>query len=130
MAISVALVNVNCSESPISFSIFGTGMDSNQLVILAPDLTYVPFTVVYNTPDLIKIQLTNPFVNGEYRIGFNPAFVTSGEWTFVTTLQCPAPNLSGIYFINPVKIALHDSYYNSIEKKIPDPMIRTALIGE
>lgn len=36
---------------------------------------------------------------------------------------------SGIYFINPNKSNRHDSYYNS-ENKIPDPTVRTALIGE
>jgi hypothetical protein len=42
----------------------------------------------------------------------------------------PATDVSGIYFINPVKTTKHDSYYNDIEKKIPNPTIRTALIGE
>lgn len=38
--------------------------------------------------------------------------------------------ISGIYFINHTKATKHDSYYNNIEKKIPNPTIRTALIGE
>lgn len=37
---------------------------------------------------------------------------------------------TGIYFINPDKATWHDSYYNDIEKKIPNPTIRTALLGE
>jgi len=36
----------------------------------------------------------------------------------------------GIYFINPTKATKHDSYYTAIEKKIPDPTIKTALLGE
>ena len=36
---------------------------------------------------------------------------------------------SGIYFINPVKIGRHDSYYGGVERKIPNPTIKLALIG-
>jgi hypothetical protein len=36
----------------------------------------------------------------------------------------------GIYYINSLKAARHDSYNNGVEKKIPDPVIRTALLGE
>lgn len=39
-------------------------------------------------------------------------------------------DISGIYFINPNKTTKHDSYYNDIERKIPDPTIRTSLLGE
>jgi len=40
------------------------------------------------------------------------------------------PDLSGIYFINPNKATKHDSYYNDNERKIPNPTIKTALLGE
>jgi len=36
----------------------------------------------------------------------------------------------GIYFVSPNKTTRHDSYYNSIEKKIPNPTIKTAVLGE
>jgi hypothetical protein len=39
-------------------------------------------------------------------------------------------NYTGVYFIDPTKVAKHDSYYNAIEQKIPNPTMRTALIGE
>ena len=42
----------------------------------------------------------------------------------------PIPAPSGIYYINPDKAARHDSYYSSVEKKIPDPKFRSALFGE
>lgn len=42
----------------------------------------------------------------------------------------PGTDLSGIYTIEPNKVLRHDSYYQDIERKIPDPTIRTALIGE
>lgn len=42
----------------------------------------------------------------------------------------PPPDISGIYFINPDKTTNHDSYYNDVENKIPDPTIRTPLLGE
>lgn len=46
------------------------------------------------------------------------------------------PGIGGIYFLNPNKSEWHDSYYaktgttTPVEKKIPDPTIKTALIGE
>jgi hypothetical protein len=46
---------------------------------------------------------------------------------FCTDLTC-VTELSGIYYISPDKT--HDSLYNATEKKIPDPVIRTAIIGE
>lgn len=45
----------------------------------------------------------------------------------VTVNQAAMPDMSGIYYINPVKS--HDSYYGGIELKIPDPTWRTALMG-
>jgi hypothetical protein len=39
-------------------------------------------------------------------------------------------DVSGIYFINPAKTTKHDSYYGDIERKIPNPTIKTALVGE
>lgn len=47
----------------------------------------------------------------------------------------PTIDMSGIYYINPNKTTgggtgKHDSYYDDVEKKIPNPTIRTALIGE
>lgn len=41
------------------------------------------------------------------------------------------PNdLTGIYVINPNKLERHDSYYGNNERKIPNPTVRTALIGD
>lgn len=48
----------------------------------------------------------------------------------VPTVVPPLPDMSGIYYLNPRKSVNHDSHYNSIELKIPDPTIRTALLGE
>jgi len=43
----------------------------------------------------------------------------------------PGPiDISGIYYIHPDKTLRHDSYYENEEKRIPNPTIRTALIGE
>lgn len=38
--------------------------------------------------------------------------------------------LSGIYFINPKKSNYADSYNGGDNRKVPDPTVRTALIGE
>ena len=46
------------------------------------------------------------------------------------------PGIGGVYFLNPNKSEWHDSYYaktgttTPVELKIPDPTIKTALIGE
>lgn len=42
-------------------------------------------------------------------------------------VEPPAPDRSGIYFLNPT--ITRDKYYTE-DKKIPDPTIKTALIGE
>jgi len=71
---------------------------------------------------------------------------SSGVWDgrrFGPSTSCPfllMPTVSitppeplapdGIYFVSPNKATRHDSYYNSIEKKIPNPAIKTALLGE
>jgi hypothetical protein len=39
-----------------------------------------------------------------------------------------SPGMSGIYYLNSDKT--HDTYYNGVENRIPDPTIRTALLGE
>lgn len=40
------------------------------------------------------------------------------------------PVVGGLYYIHPDKATRHDSYYDDIEKKIPDPIWRTAFVGE
>jgi hypothetical protein len=40
----------------------------------------------------------------------------------------PPPELSGIYFVNPINT--HDKYNGSVDKKIPDPTVKTAVLGE
>jgi len=42
----------------------------------------------------------------------------------------PDPTDGGLYYINPTKAQRHDSYYPDVEKKIPNPTIETALLGE
>ena len=38
-------------------------------------------------------------------------------------------NFGGVYYVNRVKTLRHDSYNNAVEKKIPDPTIRTVMLG-
>lgn len=86
----------------------------------------------------------NTFSEGENETGIEK-FGPSSSCTFVR-FQLPVtpttPDSSGIYYINPTKTTgggtgKHDSYYDhsvtptgSIERKIPDPTIRTGLFGE
>lgn len=46
---------------------------------------------------------------------------------FFSIMEAPTP--SGIYFVETEPVERHDIYYDQ-ERKIPDPTIRTALIGE
>jgi hypothetical protein len=55
-----------------------------------------------------------------------PFFIMTGT---PTPPVPPTPSRGGLYYINPTKAAWHDSYYDA-EAKIPDPTIRTALLGE
>jgi hypothetical protein len=65
---------------------------------------------------------------------FNPVLPAIGNYAleygtrelFNTTLQCPI-GLSGIYYIDSG--STRDTYNDAL-RKIPDPTIRTALIGE
>lgn len=38
-------------------------------------------------------------------------------------------DMSGIYFVNPKSFPRHDIYYGRV-RKVPNPTIRTALIGD
>jgi hypothetical protein len=71
----------------------------------------------------------------------SPVLLTSGgpASAFAFSDSCPilvyplggepvVPNISGIYYVNPS--GTHDSYYNDVEKKIPNPTVKTALLGE
>lgn len=42
----------------------------------------------------------------------------------------PLLDVSGVFFINPKKAQRHDTYYSNQQRKIPNPTIRTALLGE
>lgn len=48
----------------------------------------------------------------------------------VQGLGTALPDMSGIYYVNPAKVTRHDSYYGLQERKIINPTIRTALLGE
>lgn len=72
------------------------------------------------TPELIYVSDSCPII--ETRVAGNGNGGNGGNGGTE-----PGLDIGGIYFINPAKA--HDTYYTS-EKKIPDPTIKTALIGE
>jgi hypothetical protein len=59
-------------------------------------------------------------------------FGNSWSCPFFIKFGTPAPAVrdGGIYFISPNKTTKHDSYYDGIEKKIPDPTVRLGFIGD
>jgi hypothetical protein len=96
-----------------------------------------------------KIWMTLPapfqhhILHADYGNGLNAKDIRWARWIFdakMTSLCLTEanrlivagnePGLSGIFFINPAKTTRHDSYYGGIEKKIPDPTIRLAYLGE
>jgi|SRR5580765_1627528 len=122
MATTVSLVIANCANTPIDLTIHGTGMVVANL-FLTCDGNNVPYTVVNETSDTINVR-PNVFTNGLWCFGFVPYAAL-----LCTRLDCPALDFSGLYFLNNAKAQKHDSY-NTSERKIPNPLVRTALIGE
>lgn len=125
MALTLSLMNVKCASvgTPVPYiAVHGTGMDPDDLKLFRDGI-----------PVLFSVGFTSPYLI--HTFNFNPAFIT-GTWCarmrtaeYCTVLQCPLLDLSGIYYIDKQRLHLQD-YYNSAIKKIPDPTIRTALIGE
>lgn len=76
----------------------------------------------------------------DYGNGLDAKNLRWAKWTFATDITSMCfiePNkiviaaksqAAGLYFLNPV--GKHDSYYNGVELKIPDPTVRLALLGE
>jgi hypothetical protein len=119
---TVSTVILNCVTHTID--ILGDGLlgDAN-LKIKNPSGVYIPYTVLLNTTYVVRLLNSNPPApNGEYQIEY------AGRVLFTSVLICPVPDLSGIYFIDPTRRRNSD-VYNNQSKKIPDPTIRTALIG-
>jgi hypothetical protein len=124
MATTVSLVTINTEDTPISITIHGTGLVDPNLKIIHPSGQVLTYDIIIDTPRMAKINNINPpFENGRYRIMF------LNRELFVIDLATPKIDLSGLYFINPSKTTRRDTYYTA-EYKIPDPTIRTALIGE
>jgi hypothetical protein len=136
MALYVALIIPNCNESPVSLSIHGFEMEGREINLAGTDPRGIPgppgvgyyyqFNVLYDTPTLVKIgNLYPPFTTGLYAIGFQ-----SRPGSYAAYLECPITDLSGLYFINPNKEIKADNYYGGQARKIPNPTIRTAPLGE
>jgi hypothetical protein len=94
----------------------------------------------------IYITLPDPLQNSilyaDYGNGLDAKNIKWARWVFdgdVTSACLIDSNkivlttdvsFGGIYYINRLKTLRHDSYNGGIEKKIPDPTIRTVLLGE
>jgi len=103
-----------------------------------------------------KIWITLPagsqytVLHADYGDGLDPKHIKWAKWTFDAQMYCTClieinklilgavdpsgtgipPNAKwGTYYINPKKAGHYDTYYNG-SVKIPNPTIRTALLGE
>jgi uncharacterized OB-fold protein len=94
--------------------------DSRVFADLAPG--------TYGVAELAELGYTTVITvsNGDLP---NAIGLAAGEEVTVTVTNT-LKEISGVYYINPGKTGKHDSYYNDVEKKIPDPTVKTALIGE
>lgn len=51
-------------------------------------------------------------------------------------MSVKSDDLSGIFFINPAKLTKRDTYFDDgtgigvMERKIPNPTVRTAVVGD
>jgi hypothetical protein len=123
----VSLLVVDCSASPPPFvDILGQGLIADPSKLNLHDDTrsgYCTFTISIATPYQIRLTNINPPINiGVYTVEYGERKLFTG------VLECPI-GMSGIYFIDQSRKAMRDTY-NEVIKKIPDPTIRTALIGE
>ena len=99
--------------------------------------TAATVTLLGADTDKLITGLSIPFVDGDLiSLGLYPQAppaLTGGiglKWGLSLETAIAPAAASGIYFINPDKATKHDSYYGDIELKIPNPTIKTALIGE
>lgn len=120
---TVAHMAVNCPF--VSIDILGSGLIGDEkLKLKDPNGIFLTFTITVNTPYRIRLEGFNPYPQiGQFQLYYDNRLI------FETILQCPAEQLSGIYSIDSNRQLMRDTYYFLL-KKIPNPTIRTALIGE
>jgi hypothetical protein len=120
---TVSMIALTC---PFQYlDVIGTNLVGDENLRLK-DLNgnYTTFVVTIPTPYLLRLSNFNPaLTNGVYQLEYN------GKLLFEMITQCPPQDLSGIYQIDPARKLMRDTY-NQVLKKIPDPTIRTAMIGE
>jgi len=120
---TISMVTLTCPF--LYLDIIGTNLVGDENLKLK-DLNgnYTTFFISIPTPHLIRLTSFNPVLtNGMYQLEYK------GRLLFEFSTQCPPQDLSGIYQVEPARRQMRDTY-NQVLKKIPDPTIRTALIGE
>lgn len=120
---TVSMMNMFCAYPWMDILGSNLSGDSN-LKLRNSSGAYVSFVIAHNSVNWIRIiNFTPAFTNDNYTLEYN------GRDLFTIFLQCPVQALSGVYFIDSARVAMRDTY-NQLIKKIPDPTIRTAYIGE
>jgi len=128
MAQHIAVMLLACFPPEVPggsrIEIHGTGLD---------DVEGFEITCDGVKPDSYFIGFNSPYII--HVAGLVPAFKT-GTWcvklrstSFCQVLICPAENVSGLYYIDKTRQRMQD-LYNDRLRKIPDPTVRTALLGE
>lgn len=122
----VTFVTANCAAiGGPTLNIFGSDMDVSRLMISNSAGVNIGINIISSSPILIEVSTTGGFVNGNYAIGFIPYL----SETFLVTVACPTITLNGLYIVNQAITNRRDAYLTTANK-IPNPTIRTALLGE
>jgi hypothetical protein len=122
MAMSVAMMLVDCNAP--GFDIYGSGLSPDDLKIVDSKGVEYTFLVQVSTPYYIRlVNFTPSIFNDTYTVKYKDRAL------YTSVMVCPPPELSGIYTMDATRTRMQD-FYNDFNKKIPDPTIRTALLGE
>jgi hypothetical protein len=131
-------ISADCAAKHIIVT--GTNfLTPTEFTLTAPDGSdSSPAIISHNSTTIVvqPILAGGNFVNGNYCAQFRntdpvDGFMSSYSNYFCTDddLVCDVvTELSGIYFVNPINT--HDKYNGPVDKKIPNPTIKTAFIGE
>lgn len=104
----------------------------SQNILLQPQpaqLSHAVIQTAYPTPPP-PAQISHSVIQLVQVLGPTDASIGHAVIQTIPAVAPPLPDMSGLYYLHPQKSAHHDSHYNSIELRIPDPTIKTALLGE
>jgi hypothetical protein len=116
---------IAASEVDLSHAVVQTTQPAPPPVQIA----HIVQQIAYPTPP-VPSQLAHSVLQIAQVVPSADSRISHAVIQIVPTSATALPDISGLYFLNYGKAQYHDSYYNSVELKIPDPTIKTAFLGE